>query len=159
MFRHLTDTTKALIFYSIAFGLAVLVTLLAPLSYALGSVLLRRRPPVNPLRLTAGMFLVGQVVMAPVVLAAGSPNLDGLLGGRVIVLLVGLALLGTATPAFLNYLLIMRAGATNASLVMFLMPVIAVALGTAILGEPVSPNLFGGLACIILGSLAVTRRA
>lgn len=31
MFHHLTDTTKALTFYSIAFGLAVLVTLLSPL--------------------------------------------------------------------------------------------------------------------------------
>jgi membrane protease YdiL (CAAX protease family) len=31
MFLHLTDTTKALIFYSIAFALAVLVTVLAPL--------------------------------------------------------------------------------------------------------------------------------
>ena len=31
MFRHLSDTTKALVFYAIAFGLAVLVTLLSPL--------------------------------------------------------------------------------------------------------------------------------
>jgi hypothetical protein len=31
MFDHLTETTKALIFFSIAFGLAMIVALLAPL--------------------------------------------------------------------------------------------------------------------------------
>ena len=44
------------------------VTLVAPLSYALGTVLLKQRPPINPLRLTAGMFLVGQIFMLPAVL-------------------------------------------------------------------------------------------
>jgi hypothetical protein len=84
------------------------VTLAAPMSYALGTVLLRRRPPMNPLRLTAGMFLIGQAIMLPVAIAEGELNhgLGDLLRPRTAVLLTGLALAGTAMPAFLNYLLI-----------------------------------------------------
>ena len=44
-------------------------------------------------------------------------------------LLTGLALAGTAMPAFLNYLLIRRSGATNASLAMFFLSVFALLLG------------------------------
>ena len=107
------------------------VTLAAPMSYALGTVLLRRRPPMNPLRLTAGMFLVGQAIMLPVAIAEGAVDhgLGDLLRLRTAVLLTGLALAGTAMPAFLNYLLIRRSGATNASLAMFFLPVFALLLG------------------------------
>lgn len=134
-------------------------TLVAPLSYALGSVLLKRRPPMNPLRLTAGMFLVGEVVMLPAVLieTSGVQELSHLLVPRTAGLLLGLAVAGTAVPAFLNYLLIVRSGALNASLVMFIMPVFALMLGTAILGETVRFNVVAGLICILLGSSIITR--
>ena len=135
------------------------VTLVAPLSYALGIVLLKRRPPMNPLRLTAGMFLVGQVVMLPGALieTPGYQELSRLLAPATAGLLLALAVAGTAAPAFLNYLLIVRSGALGASLVMFIMPVFALTLGTAILGEAVRFNVVVGLICILLGSWIITR--
>jgi drug/metabolite transporter (DMT)-like permease len=134
-------------------------TLVAPLSYALGSVLLKRRPPMNPLRLTAGMFLVGEVVMLPAALieTPGYRELSHLLAPRTAGLLLGLAVAGTAAPAFLNYLLIVRSGALSASLVMFIMPVFALILGTAMLGEIIRINVVAGLTCILLGSWIITR--
>jgi len=135
------------------------VTLVAPLSYALGTVLLKQRPPMNPLRLTAGMFLVGQIFMLPAVLieTPGYHELGHLLTPRTAGLLLALAVAGTAAPAFLNYLLIVRSGALNASLVMFIMPVIALILGAAILGEIVRMNVVVGLIGILLGSWIITR--
>ena len=135
------------------------VTLIAPLSYALGTVLLKRRPPMNPLRLTAGMFLVGQLVMLPAVLIErpGYRELGHLLDPGTAGLLLALAVAGTAAPAFLNYLLIVRSGALGASLVMFIMPVFALILGTATLGEIVHINVVVGLIFILLGSWIITR--
>jgi drug/metabolite transporter (DMT)-like permease len=135
------------------------VTLIAPLSYALGSVLLKRRPPMNPLRLTAGMFLVGEVVMLPAALieTPGYQEFSHLLAPATAGLLLGLAVAGTAVPAFLNYLLIVRSGALGASLVMFIMPVFALIMGTAILGEIVRINVVAGFICILLGSWIITR--
>ena len=135
------------------------VTLVAPLSYALGTVLLKQRPPMNPLRLTAGMFLVGQIFMLPAVLieTPGYHELGHLLTPRTAGLLLALAVAGTAVPAFLNYLLIVRSGALNASLVMFIMPVFALILGAAILGEIVRMNVVVGLIGILLGSWIITQ--
>jgi drug/metabolite transporter (DMT)-like permease len=135
------------------------VTLVAPLSYALGTVLLKRRPPMNPLRLTAGMFLVGQVLMLPAVITErpGYHELVHLLAPGPAGLLLALAVAGTAVPAFLNYLLIVRSGALGASLVMFIMPVFALILGAALLGETVRTNVVVGLIGILLGSWVITR--
>jgi drug/metabolite transporter (DMT)-like permease len=135
------------------------VTLVAPLSYALGTVLLKRRPPMNPLRLIAGMFLVGQVFMLPAVITErpGYHELGHLLAPRTAGLLLALAVAGTAAPAFLNYLLIVRSSALSASLVMFIMPVFALILGTVILGEVIRINVVVGLVCILLGSWIITR--
>jgi drug/metabolite transporter (DMT)-like permease len=146
----------------LGFGRAPLgeaVTLIAPLSYAFGTVLLKRRPPMNPLRLTAGMFLVGQVIMLPAALleTTAYQDINRLLVPRTAGLLIALAVLGTAAPAFLNYLLIVRSGALNASLVMFIMPVFALMLGSTILGEVVRVGVVVGLICILLGSWIITQ--
>jgi drug/metabolite transporter (DMT)-like permease len=135
------------------------ITLMAPLSYALGTVLLKRREAINPLRLTTGMLLVGQVMMLPLVLLTGTTwyDLAPVGDARTGVLLIGLAVLGTAAPAILNYLLILRSGATNASLVMFYMPIVALLLGSGLLAERVHPGMIVGLAFVLFGSLAVTR--
>jgi drug/metabolite transporter (DMT)-like permease len=137
------------------------ITLMAPLSYALGTVLLKRRAAINPLRLTTGMLLAAQVMMLPFVLSTGTSwqDLAAVADARTGALLIGLALLGTAAPAILNYLLILRSGATNASLVMFYMPIIALLLGSGLLAERVHAGMIVGLAFVLFGSLAVTHSA
>jgi drug/metabolite transporter (DMT)-like permease len=135
------------------------VTLVAPVSYALGIVLLRLRPAVDPLRLTAGMFLVGATMLAPWAMFEGTVahGLRHVIHPTTGALLVGLGIAGTALPAFLNYLLVRRTGATTASLVMFFMPVIAVLLGTMLLAESLPARTVIGLAFILFGSLAITQ--
>jgi drug/metabolite transporter (DMT)-like permease len=132
-------------------GLGTLFTLMSPLSYAAGNVWFRRRKPVPPLLLNAGMFAVGAVAVWPVAL---------LVDGRVAVtpapatlaILGALVVLATVAPALLNYMLVQRAGANKASLAMFLMPGFAVVFGMLFLGERLPLLAFVGLALVILAA-------
>ena len=67
-------------------------------------------------------------------------------------------MVSTSLPAFLLFWLIQRVGATNGSLLAFFMPVVAVTLGTTLLGETLSGPAFAGLGLIMLGAAAVTGR-
>ena len=133
-----------------------LVTLIAPLSYALGTVYLRRHRNLHPVALFSAMFIVASLVMLPVIFLLEEPLLMRPSNGS-LVALAGLATVGTALPAVLSYLLIQRAGATNASLSMFFTPLFAIVYGAFLLGERLPPQALFGLVLIILGSVIVTR--
>lgn len=133
-----------------------LVTLVAPISYALGTVYVRRNKHIHPLTLTAGMFFAASLVLLPVALLVEQPwNLSP--GQSTVMALVALSFIGTAVPALLNYILIQKVGATNASLVMFFMPPFAVFFGYIILNEVLTSNYYLGMLLVISGSLIVTR--
>jgi drug/metabolite transporter (DMT)-like permease len=72
--------------------------------------------------------------------------------------LLGLALLSTALGFWLYFRLLSSAGATNVMLVTLLMPVIALLLGSIVLGERVTPNGLAGMALIAAGLLAIDGR-
>lgn len=140
-------------------GLGTALTLLSPLSYAAGNVWFRRRAPLPPLLLNAGMFAVGAVLMWPAALliegrVAVAPE-PGVLG-----LLAALVVLATVAPALLNYMLVRSAGANRAALAMFLMPGFAVLFGWLFQGERLPWPSFAGLALVLAVSLPgrVSRR-
>ena len=58
----------------------------------------------------------------------------------VVVSVVALGTLGTGVAYILNYSLIQNEGATTASTVTYLLPIVAVTLGAAVLGETISWN-------------------
>lgn len=134
------------------------VTLIAPLSYALGTVYLRRHRNLHPVALISAMFIVAALAMLPFTVFLEAPLLMRP-GKGSLVALAGLATVGTALPALLNYLLVQRAGATNASLSMFFTPFFAIIYGAVLLGERLAPQALLGLFLIILGSFVVTRLA
>lgn len=135
----------------------VLVTLIAPMSYATGTVLLKRLPASNPLTLTSGMFSAGLLVLLPTTLVFDRLPAPEVVRDNVWPL-VGLATLGTAAPAFLNYVLIQRAGAVNASLVMFIMPAFAVAFGVVLFGETLRTEALLGMVLTISGCVLVSKK-
>jgi drug/metabolite transporter (DMT)-like permease len=87
--------------------------------------------------------------------AAGAPGPR--LGATVAISIAILGLLGTGIAYVLNYQIITSAGATSASTVTYLLPVVAIILGVAVLGEHVSVLTLAGIALILAG-VAVTRR-
>jgi drug/metabolite transporter (DMT)-like permease len=62
-----------------------------------------------------------------------------------------LGALGTGIAYLLNYRLIADEGATAASTVTYLLPIVAVLLGILALGEPLTWNVVAGTALILAG--------
>jgi len=68
------------------------------------------------------------------------------------------AALSTALAYVLYFRLLASAGATNVLLVTFLVPVVAILLGTLFLGEVLQPQHLLGMALIGLGLAAIDGR-
>ncbi len=137
--------------------LGALVTLGAAFSYALGVIYARTRPDITPPVMVAGQLVVGSLVLVALSLAVDAPW--GLAPSTEAVTAVAIvAVVSTAAPTLLLFWLIRRVGATNGSLMTFFMPVVAVALGAALLGEALPWQAFAGLGLILLGAAAVNGR-
>lgn len=107
-----------------------------------------------PVVLACGQLLAGTIIQASVVAVASrhAPHLDV----RVVGAVAALGALGTGLAYLLYYGLVEDVGATTASMVTYLIPVVAVILGVAILREPVTWNLFAG-AAVVIGGVAIAE--
>jgi EamA-like transporter family len=101
----------------------------------------------TPIALAAAQIGVGAlmlIITAPV-LAAQAVDLH-------------LDVVASVLAYLLNYHLIHDEGATTASTVTYLLPIVAVILGAIVLGEPITWNLFVGAAIVLAGVAASDRR-
>jgi len=104
-----------------------------------------------------GQLLAGTLLLAPVAavdLATGRVDL----GPAAALCLVLLGALGTGYAYLLNYRTLQESGATVASLVTYLVPLVAVAAGILVLGEPFSIRLVIGGLIVVLGVALVQGR-
>lgn len=133
----------------------------AALSYAFAGVYGRRFQTmgVSPIQAAAGQVTVSAVLILPIMLIADRPwTLAAAPSAMVWAALAGLALLSTALAYVLYFRILAAAGATNLLLVTFLIPVIAIPLGAAVLGERLELRHFAGMALIGLGLAAIDGR-
>jgi drug/metabolite transporter (DMT)-like permease len=134
-----------------------LVTLGAALSYALGGIYARRHRQLAPTVMAAGQLVTAALILLPLSLVLDAPWAlsppSAALGA-----VAAVAVLSTALPALLLFWLIGRVGATNGALLAFFMPVVAVVLGVALLGEPLPWTAVAGLGLILIGAAAVNGR-
>jgi drug/metabolite transporter (DMT)-like permease len=68
-----------------------------------------------------------------------------------------LGIIGTGFAYVLNYQIITSEGATVASTVTYLLPVVAIVLGVLVLGETITAAALTGIALVLAG-VALTRR-
>lgn len=140
--------------------LAQLACLAATLLYALAAVYARTlsHSAMTPLVVATGQVVTAALIMLPVMLlvdqpwALPPPRWDAWAGA------IGLAIPSTAIAYFFYFRLIDRAGASNAMLVAFIMPVVAIILGVVVLGETVEPKEVAGAMLIALGLIAIDGR-
>jgi drug/metabolite transporter (DMT)-like permease len=103
---------------------------------------------LNPVVLTACQLTAATVLLAVVApFGGGTVHLTWRVTGSVL----ALGALGTGFAFVLYHGLIRDLGATSASMVTFVIPVVAVAVGAVVLGEPVTWNLFAGALVVVLG--------
>lgn len=131
--------------------LGQLACLGAAASYGVGLVWVRKF--VSPLRLDVVVQTAIQLTMAMVLVGVVTPFGGGEvhLTPEVVGAVFALGALGTGIAIIVYNGLIRDVGATSTSLVTFIVPVVAVALGAVALGEPVTWNLFAGAAVVIAG--------
>ncbi len=137
---------------------AELACLTASLSYAFGAIYTRRLRAMSPFVVATGQLTMSTVLLIPLVLLFDRPAIFLQVSSAAIAALVALAVLSTAAGYLIYFRILGRAGATNALLVTFLIPVSAILLGMLLLDEAVSARQLGGLAAICLGLAALDGR-
>ncbi len=138
-------------------GTAQAACLLATFCYGMAFVYLRRF--VSPRGLPALTVATLQVGLGAVVMLALAPftaTAPVYLSYRVVLCVVALGMLGTGVAYVWNTNVVSGWGATNASTVTYLTPVVGVALGIAVLGEVVTWNEPLG-ALIVIAGIAVSQ--
>jgi drug/metabolite transporter (DMT)-like permease len=135
--------------------LGVAMVLLAVLGYALnGNVLVPLAQKYGGIRVIFHAQLIGVVLLAPFGLhSLGSNQLET---GPILALL-SLGILSTGASRVVHASMGSRVGAPRASIVGYLLPVVALILGVVFRGDTVSPSEVAGLVVVLGSALLVTR--
>ncbi|MFN3970927.1 MAG: DMT family transporter [Gemmobacter sp.] len=134
--------------------------LMAALSYALAGVWGRRfgGMGLTPMATAFGMLTASAVMLMPLVAVIDRPSALASPGAAAAGAVLALAVLSTAGAYLLYFRILAGAGAVNLLSVTFLIPVSAVAMGAAMLGEVPGWHHAAGMALIGAGLWAVTGR-
>ena len=139
---------------------AQLCALGAALSYGFASVFGRRfrELKVDPVMVATGQVTMSSLVLWPMALWIDGPQdiLD--LSFNAAASMFGLAVLCTSFAYILYFRILERAGATNISLVTFLVPISAIILGVLVLGESIFIKEIIGMTLIGLGLAIIDGR-
>lgn len=109
----------------------------------------------GPLALASGQVSLATVLMAPVLLVTGFYPVGEVSGG-VLAAMLALGAIGSGLAYVWNFQVVSRAGATTASSVTYITPLVAAIVGVTFLGEDLTWNQPVG-ALIVLSGVATTQ--
>ncbi len=128
---------------------------LVAIGYAIGPMIVARRlPGVPSLGVVAASLLVTALACAPLGLLQLPHAVPPM---RVVVAVVILGVVCTAVAFLIFFALIAEAGPLRAQAITYVNPAVALALGVAVLGEPLTVGAVVGFAVILVGLLLATR--
>ncbi len=134
-----------------------LAVLGAALFYAFAAIFARRFKDIDPVVVSAGMLTGSTIIMIPMAFIMEQPlALDPT--PVTWAALFGLAAISTSLAYIIYFYGLSKAGATNILLVTFLIPVSAIFLGMAVLGENPGWNAFAGMGLIFIGLVLIDGR-
>ncbi len=134
---------------------SVAQVMLVALGYATGPIIANRKLADLPvLAVNAFCLSLAVIVYAP---AAALTWPAAVPSAQVLASLAGLGVICTATAFVLFFQLIAEAGPARAVVITYVNPAVAVALGVAVLGEPLTPEIVAGFVLILAGSVLATR--
>jgi drug/metabolite transporter (DMT)-like permease len=139
----------------------LLVAAIAPFAYGIGSVVTRREisGKVATLPAVGVQLAIGALVMTVLSLGVeGAPPMPGEVSLLPALALTALGLLGTGVAFIIYFTLIARVGATNASMVTYLVPIVGLIAGAVVRGERFGMNVFAGAAILIVGVYIAQRK-
>ena len=139
---------------------AILMCLAATLSYAFAAIYARRFRAlgIKPLTVATGQLVGASLLLLPFSVVLERPWDIAAPSLATWGAIAGFALICTSLAYWLYFRLLESAGATNALLVTFLIPVTAILLGALVLGEALDLRHYAGMALIALGLAAIDGR-
>lgn len=111
---------------------------------------------ITPLVAAFGQLATAAVILAPFAVATSAADGISMTPGRAIAVVL-LGVVGSGVAYVLNFRILADVGATRASLVTYLIPVVAVAVGVLVLDEPFHLRILLGGLLIVAGILTVHR--
>jgi drug/metabolite transporter (DMT)-like permease len=141
--------------------LALLMSLLSTIGYALASVLTRAHVSGRITNVWAAAIQLawGAALLGPLTfLIQGPPPPPSALPPAVLGALLLLGLFGTGLAFLMYFSLIERVGATNTSMVTYLVPIVGLVSGALVRGERFGGNVLLG-ALLMLGGVWLSQRA
>jgi drug/metabolite transporter (DMT)-like permease len=140
--------------------LAIFACLAGSFCFAVGGIFGRRFAALGiaPMFAATAQVTTSSLLLVPIALVVDQPWTLAVPGPGVIAAVVALALGSTALGFILYFRVLASAGATNVLLVNFLIPIPAIVLGIAVLGEKMQNTHYLGLALLALGLSAVDGR-
>jgi drug/metabolite transporter (DMT)-like permease len=141
--------------------LALVIAVLAPFGYGFGSVLTRQRISgrLAPLPAAATQLVMAAMVFNLAALPVeGVPPLAFDLPLAPALAVLALGVFGTGLAFIIYFTLIARVGATNASMVTYLVPIVGLIAGAVFRGERFGANVFLGAAVLIVGVYLAQKR-
>jgi drug/metabolite transporter (DMT)-like permease len=140
--------------------LAQIACLVSTLFYGCAAIYGRKlgKSGMAPMVVATGQVITAALIMLPVMLWIDQPWQRPVPSTESLLAATGLAIPATAIAYLFYFKTIDRAGATNAMLVAFIMPVIAVMLGIAFLGEVLTGGQIVGASLIAAGLVAIDGR-
>jgi drug/metabolite transporter (DMT)-like permease len=131
--------------------------LLVALGYASGATIISRKLSTLPsLGVVVASLAITALVYAPIGIAQLPSHLPS---PSVIVAVAVLGVVCTALAFVVFFALIREVGSARATVITYLNPAVALALGITVLGEPLTLGIAVGFVLIVLGSVLATRRA
>jgi drug/metabolite transporter (DMT)-like permease len=132
--------------------------LAASVSYGISYIYMDRflaRRGISPVTLSACQLSAASVMLAIALAVTGvrAPHFTA----ESVAAIAVLGFIGTGIAYVLNYQIITGEGATIASTVTYLLPVVAIVLGVLVLGESVTAIILAGIVLVLAG-VALTRR-
>lgn len=135
-----------------------LAIIAASVSYGFASVFGRRFATIPPIITAAGQTAGSSLILFPLMLAVDMPWRLTPPPFAIWLAIIGLAVLCTSLAYILFFTILKRSGATNIVLVTFLVPVSAILLGIAFLGETLDSHHIVGIVTIALGLALIDGR-
>jgi drug/metabolite transporter (DMT)-like permease len=140
-------------------SIGAIESLAAAASYGISYVYMDRflaRRGISPVTLSACQLLAASILLAITLGVTGAPSPQ--FNATTVASVLILGLIGTGFAYVLNYQIITREGATVASTVTYLLPVVAIILGVLVLGERITLVIVAGIALVLLGVWLARKR-
>jgi drug/metabolite transporter (DMT)-like permease len=136
-------------------GLAVGALALAALGYAVGPIIVNRRlREVPALGVITASLIIATALYAPFAAFLAPERVSAAAGASVF----GLGVICTAIAFVIFFALIAEAGPARATVIAYVNPLVAIALGVMFLAEPFTLGMALGFPMVIVGSILATSR-